>query len=111
MPKIKFIQGNGEIKEVEAVPDLTILDVARQYDIDLEGSCGGCLACSTCHVIVEPEWYDRLPKPSDDEEDMLDLAFSVTETSRLGCQIVIQDDFEGFTVTIPDQTRHLTSMK
>lgn len=66
------------------------------------GACGGELACSTCHLVFDKEIYDTLPEMEDDEEDMLDLAFEVTDTSRLGCQIIVRPDFAGMKVRIPD---------
>lgn len=111
MPKIKFIEASGSVTEVEAQVGMTLLEVTRHCGIDLEGACEGSLACSTCHVVVDPEWYERLSPPSADEDDMLDLAFGLTKTSRLGCQIIMTEDMDGLTVTIPDQTRHLVTMK
>ena len=111
MPKVKFIEANGSITEVDAQVGMTLLEVTRQSGIDLEGACEGSLACSTCHVIVDSDWYDRLTPPSGDEDDMLDLAFGLTKTSRLGCQITMTEDLDGLTVSIPDQTRHLVTMK
>ncbi len=88
MPKMTFVSPDGTVrKEVEAPVGLSVLEIAHRNDIDLEGACEGSLACSTCHVIVEPGWFDRLGEPSEEEEDMLDLAFGLTHTSRLGCQI------------------------
>src|SRR5207302_9227085 len=75
--------------------------------IDIEGACEGSLACSTCHVIVDPEWYDLLKEASEDEEDMLDLAFGLTATSRLGCQIIITEELDGLVVKLPTSTRNL----
>ncbi|KAG7366146.1 2Fe-2S ferredoxin-type domain containing protein [Nitzschia inconspicua] len=89
-------------KTVEAEIGMDLMHVAHENNIDLEGACGGELACSTCHLIFQKEVYDRLPKMEEEEEDMLDLAFEVTETSRLGCQILVREDFDGMTVTIPD---------
>jgi 2Fe-2S ferredoxin len=88
-----FIEPDGARKEVEAPSGLSILEIAHRNGIDIEGACEGSMACSTCHVIVDPEWYGRLEEPSEDEEDMLDLAFGLTPTSRLGCQIVITEEF------------------
>lgn len=107
MPKMVFIERDGNRKEVEAPVGLTILDIAHRNDIDIEGACEGSLACSTCHVIVDKDWYGRLEDPSEDEEDMLDLAFGLTPTSRLGCQIVITEDLDGLTVTLPAETRNM----
>lgn len=72
------------------------------------GACGGSCACSTCHVIVEdPDLYDRMPEPDDDENDMLDLAFGLTETSRLGCQVKMTKELDGLVVRLPAMTRNL----
>jgi ferredoxin, 2Fe-2S len=107
MPKMVFIEGDGSRREVEAPLGDTVLQVARRHDIDIEGACEGSLACSTCHVIVDPEWYDLLKEASEDEEDMLDLAFNLTRTSRLGCQIIISEELDGLIVRLPAATRNL----
>lgn len=107
---IRFILEDGTIRTVEASPGSSLLEVARQYAIDLEGACEGSLACSTCHLIIDPSWYKCLPEASAAEEDMLDLAFGLTPTSRLGCQIIVTEEMEGFTVTLPPATRHLASV-
>lgn len=101
MPRIVFIEADGNRKEVEAPLGLSIMEVAHKFDIDIEGACEGSLACATCHVVVEPSWYERLDEPSEDEEDMLDLAFDLQQTSRLGCQIVVTEEMEGMTVALP----------
>jgi 2Fe-2S ferredoxin len=107
MPKITFITPKGENVQVEAPLGLSVLEVAHQNNIDLEGACEGSLACSTCHVIVDPEWYEALPEALEEEEDMLDLAFGLTRTSRLGCQIIITEELDGLTVTLPAATRNM----
>ncbi len=107
MPKLVFVLPNGEEKEVEAAIGLSVLDVARQNEFPIEGACEGSLACSTCHVIVDEEYFDMLDNPSEDEEDMLDLAFGLTSTSRLGCQIKITDQIDGLKVKIPSTTRNI----
>lgn len=107
MPKITFVYPDGRRRELEPPPGLTILEIARKYDVDIEGACEGSLACSTCHVIVDPEWFGALDEATEDEEDMLDLAFGLTETSRLGCQIVVTDELDGLVVTLPEETRSL----
>jgi 2Fe-2S ferredoxin len=107
MPKMTFILRDGTPKEVEAPVGLSILEVAHRNSIDIEGACEGSLACSTCHIIVDKTWYGRLPAASEDEEDMLDLAFGLTRTSRLGCQIVISEALDGLVVTLPKETRNL----
>jgi 2Fe-2S ferredoxin len=107
MPKITFIDGTGKRTEVEAPVGLSVLEVAHKYGLDLEGACEGSLACSTCHVVVADEWFDKLKEASEEEEDMLDLAFGLTHTSRLGCQIKITEDLDGLVVTIPTGTRNM----
>ena len=102
-----FIERNGARREVDAPLGLSVLEIAHKNDIDIEGACEGSLACSTCHVIIDPEWYDLLKEASDDEEDMLDLAFGLTTTSRLGCQIIITEELDGLTVRLPSSTRNL----
>ncbi len=107
MPKMTFIERDGSRREVDAPIGLSVLEIARRNDIDIEGACEGSLACSTCHVIVDREWYDALPEATEEEEDMLDLAFDLTPTSRLGCQIVITEELDGLTVALPQETRNL----
>jgi len=107
MPKMTFIERDGTRREVDAPLGVSVLEVARRYHIDIEGACEGSLACSTCHVVVDPEWYDLLTEASEDEEDMLDLAFNLTKTSRLGCQIIITEELDGLTVRLPAATRNL----
>jgi 2Fe-2S ferredoxin len=102
-----FIERDGTRKEVEAPLGLSLLEIAHRNGVDLEGACEGSLSCSTCHVVVEPEWYDLLPEASEDEEDMLDLATGLTQTSRLGCQITITEELDGLTVRLPAATRNL----
>ncbi|CCC97552.1 2Fe-2S ferredoxin (FdII) (modular protein) [Azospirillum baldaniorum] len=104
MPKMTFIEPNGTRHEVDAPLGLSVLEVAHKHGLDLEGACEGSLACSTCHVIVEPEWFDVLNEASEDEEDMLDLAFGLTKTSRLGCQIIISEELDGLAVRLPGGT-------
>lgn len=106
MPKIRFIDYDSEI-EVEAEEGLSLLEVAHKHNVDLEGACEGSLACSTCHVVVDEYWYHKLPKATEAEEDMLDLAFGLTHTSRLGCQIIISQELDGLTVRLPSATRNI----
>jgi 2Fe-2S ferredoxin len=106
MPKMVFVERNGVAREVDAPVGLSVLEVAHKHGVDIEGACEGSLACSTCHVIVDPEWFGRLAKPSEDEEDMLDLAFGLEKTSRLGCQIVMSEALDGLTVKLPSATRN-----
>jgi 2Fe-2S ferredoxin len=101
MPKVVFIDRNGAAVEIDAPIGASLLRIAHDNDIDLEGACGGSLACATCHVVVNSEWADKLPDATEAEEDMLDLAFNVTPTSRLGCQCKMTEELDGLTVTLP----------
>lgn len=107
MPKVIFIDPDNNKTEIDAPVGLSLLEVAHHNNIDLEGACEGSLACSTCHVIVDPEWFDQLDTATEDEEDMLDLAFGLTHTSRLGCQIIVSDELDGITVRLPSATRNM----
>jgi len=107
VPKVIFIQRGGVRKEVDAPEGFSLLDIAHRNDIDIEGACEGSMACSTCHVVVEEEWFGRLEPPCEEEEDMLDLAFGLTRTSRLGCQITMTEALDGLTVRLPESTRNL----
>lgn len=106
--KIVFVV-KGEKKEFQVPVGTTVLEAAHNNDINLEGACEGSLACSTCHVVVDKPFYDKLDSPSEDEEDMLDLAFGLTPTSRLGCQIVMNKNLDGIVLFVPDETRNLSS--
>jgi len=99
---ITFIDPLGKEQEVQAEVGKHLLDVAHDNNIELEGACGGELACATCHLIFEQDMYDTLPEKLDEEDDMLDLAYELTDTSRLGCQITVREDMTGMKVTIPD---------
>ena len=101
MPRIIFIEENGIEKKALAEIGETILEVARANDVNIEGACGGNMACATCHLVVRKIWYDILPKPSDDESDMLELASGLTLTSRLGCQIKVTEELDGLILSLP----------
>lgn len=107
MPRMTFIVRGGVRREVDAPVGFSVLDIAHRHGIDIEGACEGQMACSTCHVVVDEAWFGRLPAPSEEEEDMLDLAFGLTRTSRLGCQIVITETLDGLVVRLPESTRNL----
>ena len=107
MPKIIFIDQECNKIEIQEAEGLTVLEIAHKHKIDLEGACEGSLACSTCHVIVDDHWYPKLNQASDAEEDMLDLAFGLTPTSRLGCQIIMTKELDGLTVKLPSATRNI----
>jgi ferredoxin, 2Fe-2S len=102
-----FIVRGDVRKEVDAPAGFSVLDIAHRHGVDIEGACEGQMACSTCHVVVEPEWFDRLPAPGEEEQDMLDLAFGLTRTSRLGCQVVMTEALDGLVVRLPESTRNL----
>ena len=109
MVQLIFILPDGATrKEVEAQIGQSLLDVARAQGIDeIEGACEGSMACSTCHVILSDADYDRLPFPSEHEEDLLDLAYGARPTSRLGCQVLVSADMEGIEIKLPKSSRNL----
>ncbi|MCX8500859.1 MAG: ferredoxin family 2Fe-2S iron-sulfur cluster binding protein [Alphaproteobacteria bacterium] len=107
MTKMVFIDLSGQEREVEAPIGLSVLEIAHRNNVNLEGACEGSLACSTCHVIIEPEDFERLRDPTEDEEDMLDLAFGLTRTSRLGCQIIMTEELDGLRVRLPPGSHNM----
>jgi ferredoxin, 2Fe-2S len=109
MPKMTFIERDGTHREVDAPAGYSVLEIAHKHGVDIEGACEGSLACSTCHVVVDAGWFGKLAEPTEDEEDMLDLAFGLTQTSRLGCQIVMTDALDGLVVKLPAATRNAMS--
>ena len=106
MPKMTFVERDGTRREVEAPLGLSVLEIAHKHGVDIEGACEGSLACSTCHVVVDGAWFERLESPTEDEEDMLDLAFDLQETSRLGCQLIMTDKLDGLVVKLPAGSRN-----
>ncbi len=107
MPKITFIDPDGTRRQFEATVGETLLEVGQENGIDLEGACEACMACSTCHVIVDKEWYGRLKPSSEEEKDLLDLVFNLERTSRLGCQIMITGELDGLVVSLPREHLNL----
>lgn len=107
MVKVTFITAQDQRIEREAEAGTRLLEVGQNAGLPLEGTCEGQMACSTCHVIVTPEWFEKLAAASDDEEDMLDLAAGVTRTSRLSCQIVLTDALDGLEVRVPEEARDM----
>ena len=107
MVRVRLVGRNGEVVEAEGVPGTPLLDVAQAAGMPLEGTCEGQMACSTCHVVVAKEWFDKLPAAVEEEEDMLDLAAGVTRTSRLSCQIVLNERLDGLEVRIPAESRDM----
>ena len=105
---VRFVSAKGdEVSEVTAPDGARLLDVAQADGQPLEGTCEGQMACSTCHVIIDPEDFPRLPRASEEEEDMLDLAAGVTRTSRLACQIWLEHGMGALTVRIPREARDM----
>jgi len=102
-----FIEPNGTRHEVDAPKGMSVMEIAHRHNIDIEGACEGAMACSTCHVIIDPAWFDRTGEISEDEEDMLDLAFGLSATSRLGCQIEMSDELDGLVVSLPKETTNM----
>ena len=96
-----FIEKDGTALEVDAPLGLSIMEISHKCGVDIEGACGGCLACATCHVVVKPDWFGKLPEKKEEEEDMLDLAFELRKTSRLGCQILMTEELDGIVVALP----------
>lgn len=107
MTKVVLVDAGGGRREIEARDQLTLMQAAKNAGVAMEGACEGCMACSTCHVIVDRAWADRVPPPSEAERDMLDLTYGVTARSRLACQIVMTPDLDGLTVQLPAETRNM----
>ncbi|CAL5064152.1 unnamed protein product [Urochloa decumbens] len=104
---VTFVDKDGEEKLVKVPIGMSMLEAAHENDIELEGACEGSLACSTCHVIVtDVNYYNKLEDPVDEENDMLDLAFGLTETSRLGCQVIASPELDGIRLALPAATRN-----
>ena len=107
MTLVRFFRADGSLdKEVEAAAGQRLLDVAWAAREPLEGACEGVMACSTCHVIVDPEDFEKLPAASEEEEDLLDLAAHATRTSRLACQIILTDKMNSLSVKVPAEARN-----
>ena len=102
MPKINYIEHNGKLHKIEVANGLSLMEGAVQNDIPgIDADCGGSMACATCHVYVKEEWFDKLEKKEDGEEDMLDMAYEPNKFSRLSCQLIVTDKLDGLEVTIP----------
>lgn len=107
MIRVSFVTTDGKRIDTTGDQGQSLLELGQAIGMPLEGTCEGQMACSTCHVIIAPDWFDRLPAASDDEEDMLDLAAGVTRTSRLSCQIRLDPGLDGLVVSIPDEARNM----
>ena len=103
MTNINFKLRNGELKKIDAEDGLTLMEVARDNDLGIEGTCGGSISCCTCHVVIEKDWFSKVGSANPDEEDMLDLAVDLQPTSRLGCQIEVTPELNGLIVNIPNE--------
>ena len=103
MPRLIFVNSEGTEKSVEAENGLSVMEIARDNDLDIEGTCGGSISCCTCHVIIDKDWFSIVGGPNPDEEDMLDLAVGLQPTSRLSCQIEVTSELDGLRMTIPEE--------
>ena len=104
MPKITYIEHNGKSHTIEVSNGLSVMEGAVQNNIPgIDADCGGSMACATCHVYVKEEWFNKLPKKEDGEDDMLDMAFEPKKNSRLSCQLMVTDQIEGLVVNLPEK--------
>ena len=102
MPKITYIEHNGKSHTIDVANGLSVMEGAVQNNIPgIDADCGGGMACATCHVYVKEEWFDKLPKKEDGEEDMIDMAYEPNKFSRLSCQLTISDELDGLVVKLP----------
>ena len=108
--RVRFIDPNGKVTDAEAQVGDNLLDLGQALGMPLEGTCEGQMACSTCHVVIDPEWFDKLPPAVEEEEDMLDFAAGVRRTSRLSCQITLTEQMDGLTVTVPADSHDMRRM-
>ena len=104
MPKITYIEHSGKSHTINVASGLSVMEGAVQNNIPgIDADCGGSMACATCHVYVKEEWFDKLPKKEDGEEDMIDMAYEPNKYSRLSCQLTVSDKLEGLTVKLPEK--------
>jgi ferredoxin len=103
---VYFLFADGRKITATANVGERLLEVAQRHDVPLEGTCEGAMACSTCHVVVDAQWFGKLPRASVDEDDMLDFAASVTATSRLACQIFLRAEDEGLILHVPGRVHN-----
>ena len=102
MPKITYIEDNGKSHQIDVANGLTVMEGAIQNNIPgIDADCGGSMACATCHVYVKEDWYNKLPKKENGEEDMIDMAYEPNKFSRLSCQITVSDKIDGLVVQLP----------
>ena len=104
MAKITYVEHSGKPHTIQVQNGLTVMEGAVQNDIPgIDADCGGSMACATCHVYVKEEWFNKLPKKEDGEEDMLDMAYEPSKFSRLSCQLTVSDELEGLVVNLPEK--------
>ena len=104
MTKVTYIENNDKTHTIEVANGLSIMEGAVQNNIPgIDADCGGSMACATCHVYVKEEWFDKVPKKEDGEEDMLDMAYEPNKFSRLSCQMIVTDELDGLIVTMPEK--------
>ena len=104
MPKITYIEHGGKTHTIEVANGLSVMEGAVQNNIPgIDADCGGSMACATCHVYVKEEWFNKLPKKEDGEEDMLDMAFEPKKNSRLSCQLMVSEQIDGLVVNLPEK--------
>ena len=104
MAKITYIEHSGKSHTIEVQNGLTVMEGAIQNNIPgIDADCGGSMACATCHVYVKENWFNKLPKKEDGEEDMLDMAYEPNKFSRLSCQLTVSDKLEGMIVNLPEK--------
>ena len=104
MPKVTYIEHSGKTHTINIANGFSVMEGALQNDIPgIDADCGGSMACATCHVYVKEEWFNKLPKKEDGEEDMIDMAYEPNKYSRLSCQLTVSDELEGLTVKLPEK--------
>ena len=104
MTKITYVEHSGKLHTIQVQNGLTVMEGAVQNNISgIDADCGGSMACATCHVYVKEEWFNKLPKKEDGEEDMLDMAYEPSKFSRLSCQLIVSDELEGLFVNLPEK--------
>ena len=102
MAKITYVEHSGKLHTIQVQNGLTVMEGAVQNNISgIDADCGGSMACATCHVYVKQEWFNKLPKKEDGEEDMLDMAYEPRKFSRLSCQLIVSDELEGLVINLP----------
>ncbi|GHF27537.1 2Fe-2S ferredoxin [Kordiimonas sediminis] len=104
---VTFIKHDSDELVTTTAPGVSLLQLAQEEGLDIEGACEGNMACSTCHMIIDREHFAQLPEASEEEEEMLDLAPGLTSTSRLGCQVIVSEDMDGMRVKLPKESRNM----